>query len=545
MDSGDCETEEDSPLEACVSPEGSLLPRETSDINRISRRTAEKRRRDRLASYIHELARLVPMIAKSARKMDKTSILRLTATHLLIHQTLTNGNKEKEFPKIDQSSLDQLVYEQLNGFLLVVTSRGSIVFVSSGVEQLLGHMQTDLMGQSLYNLTLSEDHDVLRLNLTCESTASIEWRKHFNIRLKRAGTRTEPPSYETVNFRGLLKPKNNGSSPTNYSTSKDLAQAGTSHNNLLIFFVRVYRPEFYMDRLVEASKSEYVTRHLLDGKIVSCDQRISLVAGYMSEEVSGLCAFNFMHRQDVRWVMIALRQMYDKGENKGMSCYRLLSKTGEFIYLKTYGYLEIDSSGVVESFICVNSLTDEEEGKELTKEMKRKYSAIIKSNETNFAGREDVGVPAVEDPAELEMAVAHLIANLPSPGGSEYCSTPSPPCSLPAFESQDCQNMTDTSNSSLNPLAIKISKQASKRPPPNHIDVQMYNKRAKTTDNDVDHVNNIDIDPVAATSTYQMINTETPVLLPPPTAYPVQAVTQNVNVESSSYKQNHMIGHNI
>lgn len=27
MDSGDCETEEDSAPEACVSPEGSLLPR--------------------------------------------------------------------------------------------------------------------------------------------------------------------------------------------------------------------------------------------------------------------------------------------------------------------------------------------------------------------------------------------------------------------------------------------------------------------------------------------------------------------------------------
>lgn len=68
------------------------------------------------------------------------------------------------------------------------------------------------------------------------------------------------------------------------------------------------RPEPLVDQLIEASKDEYVTRHLVDGRIINCDQRISFIAGYMTEEVAGLSAFNFMHREDVRWVMIALRQ---------------------------------------------------------------------------------------------------------------------------------------------------------------------------------------------------------------------------------------------
>lgn len=76
----------------------------------------------------------------------------------------------------------------------------------------------------------------------------------------------------------------------------------------MVFFVKVLRPEPLVDQLIEASKEEYVTRHLVDGRIINCDQRISFIAGYMSEEVSGLSAFNFMHREDVRWVMIALRQ---------------------------------------------------------------------------------------------------------------------------------------------------------------------------------------------------------------------------------------------
>lgn len=62
------------------------------------------------------------------------------------------------------------------------------------------------------------------------------------------------------------------------------------------------------DRLIEACKYEYKTRHLIDGRIVQCDQRISIVAGYLTDEVSGLSPFTFMHRDDVRWVIVALRQ---------------------------------------------------------------------------------------------------------------------------------------------------------------------------------------------------------------------------------------------
>lgn len=75
-----------------------------------------------------------------------------------------------------------------------------------------------------------------------------------------------------------------------------------------MFFVKICRPEPLVARLIEASKDEYVTRHLIDGRIINCDQRISIIAGYMIEEVSGHSAFKYMHRDDVRWVMIALRQ---------------------------------------------------------------------------------------------------------------------------------------------------------------------------------------------------------------------------------------------
>lgn len=60
--------------------------------------------------------------------------------------------------------------------------------------------------------------------------------------------------------------------------------------------------------LMEANNLEYKTRHLIDGRIIDCDQRIGIVAGYMTDEVRTLSPFTFMHQDDVRWVIVALRQ---------------------------------------------------------------------------------------------------------------------------------------------------------------------------------------------------------------------------------------------
>lgn len=69
--------------------------------------------------------------------------------------------------------------------------------------------------------------------------------------------------------------------------------------------------------------------------------------------------------------------MYDRGESKGSSCYRLQSRNGQFIYLRTFGFLEIDDQGTVESFVCINSLVEDKEGLHLIDDMKKRYSALI------------------------------------------------------------------------------------------------------------------------------------------------------------------------
>lgn len=76
---------------------------------------------------------------------------------------------------------------------------------------------------------------------------------------------------------------------------------------MLIAIARIVKPPA-INRGLETNRLEYKTRHLIDGRIIDCDQRISLVAGYMTDEVQNLSPFTFIHQDDVRWVIVALRQ---------------------------------------------------------------------------------------------------------------------------------------------------------------------------------------------------------------------------------------------
>ena len=104
--------------------------------------------------------------------------------------------------------------------------------------------------------------------------------------------------------------------------------------------------------------------------------------------------------------------MYDYSSSYGESCYRLMARTGQFIYLKTRGYLDIDrDTNQVRSFVCHNILISEEEGKQLIHEMKKKFAIMIQ--DCNYPAIE-CDEPAVENPVQLERAIRNLVTFNPT-----------------------------------------------------------------------------------------------------------------------------------
>ncbi|XP_018049096.1 PREDICTED: aryl hydrocarbon receptor nuclear translocator 2-like isoform X1 [Atta colombica] len=457
---------------------------------RASRNMAEKQRRDNLNANISTMATLVPSVAGSSRRMDKISILRLATAFLRTRYTLGRGCTNFLPPLFkDQFDLEQFFVDHLvdsGGFFIVLTTKGNIVYVSRQVEQHLGHVQNELLGQCLFNFIYPDDLDELKRNLLPDgqpmtsstpspmnisqvselthdnssnsseesSTSSqrsneklkrfFEQRRNFKIRIaQRTNSRRDHTQYECFDISGLLRLAEACKNVDIQNGHRGRQREATSTTNDIVFAGIATLPQkrpITELSIMDANKDEYVTRHLVDGRIIYCDHRVSVIAGYLSEEISGLNAFGFMHKDDCRWTMIGLRQMYDRAEMCGTSCYRLLTKNGEFIYLRTHGYLEIDRDmNMVESFVCVNTMVTEEEGIQLIKDMKIRFSATVSASSKSLIP--DIGNNAlpidmntlssnskanVEDPSQLEVAINYLISDLPSSVITEDCLSPSP-----------------------------------------------------------------------------------------------------------------------
>ncbi|XP_016662822.1 circadian locomoter output cycles protein kaput isoform X2 [Acyrthosiphon pisum] len=466
--------------------------RSDKSSSRESRNLAEKNRRQKLNKFITDLTELVPLISNSSKKVEKTSVLRLSAAFLRLKRLLLGlkKNREKLPGYINEVNVADLLLDE-NDIYLMVTSGGKIVFVSHSVEKILGYSQIDLMGQSLFNFAHPKDHDELRKNLKYQDETSNSGtndtndpllnsdgnfkiqRRTFYLRLvKKVVSRDEQPEVELVHVMGTLMVQKSDSKNSEV----------TENDIVLNAVVRPYNERRVTEvSMLEATREEYITRHQIDGRIIYVDHRISIVSGFMPQEVSGQLAFKYMHKDDVRWVMIALRQMYFKGQSFGSSCYRLLSKNGEFVYMRTHGFLQLNPiEDTIESFICVNTLVTPEEGKREIIEMKKRFTPLIVAASepgiaaiTNNQFMEKESTVTLEDVTEdvktLDKVVEQMIINIPEPAMDNFKVTAQNPGPLP--DNEEYMRVALLSKS-IPPVSVasnapKIYKRSSLSPQPN------------------------------------------------------------------------------
>ncbi|XP_050666152.1 aryl hydrocarbon receptor nuclear translocator-like protein 1 [Leptidea sinapis] len=396
------------------------LPRPKAS-DRECRIIAEKHRRSQFNSEIAQMMTLLSDIVHSQRKVDKTSVLRLAANKLRNEHVFGDSIKCGHLETWSSAILK--FFDLVGGFMIAVTCRGRIFNVSPNVQEKLGYCHVDLLGQDIYNYVHCEDKETLRrhiypveLQTGCDAKL-FEQHHNFSIRLMRAGARADPPKYERCRIDGMLRRSDKATS-NGVEDEKTIRRQRVRHQRtfsssgndfVFIGMVHLITSSLPPRLLPPSAYSEYWTRHLIDGRIVQCDQSISLAAGYMIEEVTGTSAFVFMHKDDVRWVICVLRQMYDQSKEFGESYYRLVSRSGNFIHMRTRGYLEIDKDKNVQSFVCINSVIDEDYGQRMMEEMKRKYSVMVDMDKNQVDNSTTIDDTPVEHPKRLERIVKHLV----------------------------------------------------------------------------------------------------------------------------------------
>uniref|UniRef100_A0A182YTM5 Circadian locomoter output cycles protein kaput n=1 Tax=Biomphalaria glabrata TaxID=6526 RepID=A0A182YTM5_BIOGL len=277
---------------------------EKDNVKRKTRNLSEKKRRDQFNILINELC---SMVASNTKKLDKSSVLKSAIQFLKNHQEFSvqsaaNEIKENWKPTfLCNEEFAQLMLEAVDSFLVVFTQQGKVLFTSDSVTSLLGHLPSDLINHSLYDL-MHEDDRLKFFNLLSKQQTSDDNSISFTCHLRR-GTidPMEPATYEYVRVCGTTQLLNEVEDDSLISNNGDFIGLDFPEPTLCYCCtVRLQMSHIIREMsVVDDMTCEFTSRHSLELKFLFLDHRAPPIIGYLPFEVLGTSGYDYYHPDDL------------------------------------------------------------------------------------------------------------------------------------------------------------------------------------------------------------------------------------------------------
>ncbi|XP_021349596.1 hypoxia-inducible factor 1-alpha-like isoform X2 [Mizuhopecten yessoensis] len=357
-----------------------------------------------------------------------------------------NGTNGKHVPQL-ASVMSECVNESnlmlaaLNGFLIVLDRRKSIIFVSDNVEGFLGVSQTKMIGNSVkdflhpndipeikkqFNLQVSTQDNGVQPNIEGESLPRLEDKRLFYLRMRylttKPGIRSRNTGYTLVQWSGRIKMKKSGTRP---------------HGHAIECLVCICRPMQSTSIMeIRMDGSMFMSRHDLGMRFTFCDTRIIPLIGYEPSEVVGRTAYQFHNPLDAETVGKCHSNLIVKGTSVS-KYYRFLGKNCDWVWMQTRATIIYNTKNVPQYIVCMNYIISEEES--------QRY--IMMDEEE--AGKHIVCAPGVMDLSESTMCGDSTQGEHSDPGymsgNSPYSSmNPSPSDGHPSDDNNDTLTDADS-----------------------------------------------------------------------------------------------------
>ncbi|XP_077994450.1 basic helix-loop-helix ARNT-like protein 1 [Glandiceps talaboti] len=369
----------------------------------------EKRRRDKMNSYISELSAMVPMCNAMSRKLDKLTVLRMAVQHMKSVRGASSSCKEANYKPsfLSDDELKQLILEAAEGFLFVVTcDRGKVLYVSESVQQILNINREELVGHSLFDLLHPKDAGKVKEQLSSSDLAPRERlidaktgiplksetlpspsqlssgaRRSFFCRMKTVNKQVmktenseqsctkkkkhkslaDCKNYVTIHCTGYLKSW--PSAKMGLSSDSENFYGDECNLSCLVAIARVQPSQIPITSPnVDIKPTEFVSRHAMDGRFTFVDQRATAILGYLPQELLGTSSYEYYHVDDIPQLAESHKTVLAGKEKILTSVYRFRAKQGEFVKLRTKSFCFRNPwTKEVEYIVCTNTLVAPQE----------------------------------------------------------------------------------------------------------------------------------------------------------------------------------------
>ncbi|XP_071760333.1 hypoxia inducible factor 1 subunit alpha a [Centroberyx gerrardi] len=381
--------------------------RVSSERRKEKSRDAARCRRGKESEVFYELAQQLPLPHSVSSNLDKASIMRLTISYLRMRKLLnTDEPVAVEETELD-AQLNGSYLKALEGFLMVLSEDGDMIYLSENVNKCLGLAQFDLTGHSVFDYTHPCDQEELREMLVhrtaSKKTKEPNTERSFFLRMKCTLTSRG----RTVNVKSATWKVLHCSGQVRVYESP-AEQTSCGHKEPPVpYLVLICDPIPHPSNIeVPLDTKTFLSRHTLDMKFTYCDERITELMGYDPEDLLNRSVYEYYHALDSDHLTKTHHNLFAKGQ-VSTGQYRMLAKRGGFVWVETQATVIYNNkNSQPQCVVCVNfvlsgiqeeklilSLEQTEDVKPVKEEQQEEEEAVEESCQTDSS-------PAVEEEEE-------------------------------------------------------------------------------------------------------------------------------------------------
>ncbi|CAH6841408.1 Hif1a [Phodopus roborovskii] len=326
----------------------------SSERRKEKSRDAARSRRSKESEVFYELAHQLPLPHNVSSHLDKASVMRLTISYLRVRKLLDAGDLDIEDEM--KAQMNCFYLKALDGFVMVLTDDGDMIYISDNVNKYMGLTQFELTGHSVFDFTHPCDHEEMREMLThrngpVKKGKEQNTQRSFFLRMKCTLTsrgRTmniKSATWKVLHCTGHIHV---------YDTNSNQPQCGYKKPPMTCL-VLICEPIPHPSNIeIPLDSKTFLSRHSLDMKFSYCDERITELMGYEPEELLGRSIYEYYHALDSDHLTKTHHDMFTKGQvTTGQ--YRMLAKRGGYVWVETQATVIYNTkNSQPQCIVCVN-----------------------------------------------------------------------------------------------------------------------------------------------------------------------------------------------
>uniref|UniRef100_A0A3Q0TAQ9 Hypoxia-inducible factor 1-alpha n=1 Tax=Amphilophus citrinellus TaxID=61819 RepID=A0A3Q0TAQ9_AMPCI len=324
--------------------------RVSSERRKEKSRDAARCRRGKESEVFYELAQQLPLPHSVSSSLDKASIMRLTISYLRMRKLLST----EEDAELDMQ-LNSSYLKALEGFLMVLSEDGDMIYLSENVNKCLGLAQFDLTGHSVFDFTHPCDQEELREMLVhrtgSKKAKEPNTERSFFLRMKCTLTSRG----RTVNVKSATWKVLHCTGHVRVYDSQAEESTNGQKEPPVPYLVLICDPIPHPSNIeVPLDTKTFLSRHTMDMKFTYCDERITDLMGYDPEDLLDRSVYEYYHALDSDHLTKTHHNLFAKGQ-VCTGQYRMLAKRGGFVWVETQAtVIYSNKNSQPQCVVCVN-----------------------------------------------------------------------------------------------------------------------------------------------------------------------------------------------